>query len=121
MVVIQPDDDVRDITNPQLVRGGRNKVLNHIGLCRKTVRGVRGAGFSHLQPYLQVVLVDDVSKPVAPNWIVALKVAPVHMPKLDTTYSGVLCPDILDIFQGKGFPGHAGHDLVFIVLVICLL
>lgn len=67
------------------------------------------------------MLVDNVAKPITPDGVVPLEVALVHMPDLVSAHSRVLFPDALDVFQGKGFPGHTGQNLGFIVFVICLL
>ena len=85
------------------------------------MRGVRRSWLPDLQTDLEIMLVDDIHEPVAPDGVIALEVASIHVPELDSTYSGVLCPDILDILQSKGFPGYTGQDLRFVVLVICLL
>ena len=55
----------------------------------------------HLQPDFQVVLIDDIHEPVAPDGVIVLEVAPVHAPKLDSTYSWIFLPDTLDVLQAK--------------------
>jgi len=57
------------------------------------------------------MLVDDVREPIAANRIVPMEVSAVHMPEFGPSYSGILCPDILDVFQSKGFSGRAGQNL----------
>lgn len=67
------------------------------------------------------MLVDNVAKPVTPDGVVPLEVAPVHMPDLISTHPRVLCTDIFDVFQRKSLSGRTGQNLGFVVFVICLL
>ena len=47
------------------------------------------------------MLIDDIHEPVAPDGVIVLEVAPVHAPKLDSTYSWIFLPDTLDVLQAK--------------------
>ena len=67
------------------------------------------------------MLINDIHESVAPEWSIALEVSSVHMPELHSSYPRILGPDALDVLQGKGFPGRAGQNLRFVVLVIGLL
>ena len=66
---------------------------------------------SNRQADFQVVFIDDVYEPVAPDRVIALEVAPVHAPELDATYSWIFLSDALYVLYSKGLSGHAGHDL----------
>lgn len=97
MARIQPDNDICNVTYPQPVGSGRDKVLDKIRIRGKPVRGVRRPWLAHLLPHLQVMTVDNIGEPVAPDGIIPLKIAPIHMPELDASDPGVLRPDTLDV------------------------
>ena len=67
------------------------------------------------------MLIDDIHEPVAPERSIALEVSSVHMPELHSPYPRILGPNAFNVLQGKSFPGRAGQNLRFVVLVISLL
>ena len=83
--------------------------------------GVRRAGLAYLLPHLQAMPVDNIGEPVAPDRVVLLEIAPVHVPELGASDSRILRTDAPDVFQCEGFPGSPGQDLRLVMLVICLL
>ena len=121
MALIRPNNDIRNVTYPQLVGAGGNKVPDEIGICGKPVRGVRRAGLAYLLPHLQVMPVDNIGEPVAPDRLVLLKIAPVHVPEFGASDSRILRTNAPDVFQGEGFSGRPGQNLRLVAFVICLL
>ena len=79
------------------------------------------AWFTHLQADLQAILIDNVSKPITSERMIAFKAFAIHIPQLASAYTRILLPDFFDVGHGKLLTCNPLKKTVLVILVISLL
>ena len=85
------------------------------------MRGVCCPWLTNLKTDFKLISVNDVCKAVATDWIVAVKLPAVHIPKLHAANARILLTNASNILKNKRFLSRLPKHLRLIMFIVSLL
>ena len=85
------------------------------------MRGVCCPWLTNFKTDFKLIPVNDVCKAVATDWIVAVKLSAVHIPKLHAANAGIFLTNVPNILKNKRFLSRLLKHLGLIMFIVSLL